>query len=61
MTIANFHSMLTLLGIVAFVAMIIWVFSKGQRASMDQHARIPLDDDAPPAGPESQQSNVQSR
>lgn len=47
MTLADFHSMLTLAGIVAFVAMIIWVFGKARDREMQEHARIPLNDDDP--------------
>ena len=47
MNLADFHSILTLLGVVAFVAMIIWVFGKKQKAEMDRNALIPLQDDAP--------------
>jgi LPXTG-motif cell wall-anchored protein len=47
MTIANFHSILTVVGIVAFLAMVFWVFGKKQKAEMDRNAMIPLQDDAP--------------
>ncbi|WVN41077.1 CcoQ/FixQ family Cbb3-type cytochrome c oxidase assembly chaperone [beta proteobacterium MWH-UniP1] len=47
MTIASFHSVLTLVGVVAFIVMVIWVFGKKQKASMDRHAMIPLQDDEP--------------
>ena len=61
MTIASFHSILTIAGIVAFVAMIFWVFSKGQRAAMDRNALIPLEDDTPPEGADSRHNKVQPR
>lgn len=47
MNLANFHSILTLVGVVAFIAMVIWVFGKKQKAEMDRNAMIPLQDDAP--------------
>jgi cbb3-type cytochrome oxidase subunit 3 len=47
MTIASFHSVLTVIGVVAFIAMVIWVFGKKQKASMDRNAMIPLQDDQP--------------
>jgi len=47
MTIANFHSILTVVGIVAILAMVVWVFGKKQKADMDRNAMIPLQDDAP--------------
>jgi cbb3-type cytochrome oxidase subunit 3 len=47
MNIASFHSVLTVIGVVAFIAMVIWVFGKKQKASMDRHAMIPLQDDQP--------------
>lgn len=47
MTIANFHSILTVVGIVAFLAMVVWVFGKKQKADMDRNAMIPLQDDSP--------------
>lgn len=47
MTIADFHSILTVVGIVAFLAMVVWVFGKKQKADMDRNAMIPLQDDAP--------------
>jgi cbb3-type cytochrome oxidase subunit 3 len=49
MTIANFHSLLTVIAVIAFVGMVFWVFGKKQKADMDRHAQIPLQDDAPPA------------
>jgi cbb3-type cytochrome oxidase subunit 3 len=50
MSTANFHSLLTLIGIISFIAMVIWVFGKKQRTQMDQHALIPLSDDRPIPG-----------
>ena len=47
MNLANFHSILTLVGVVAFVAMVIWVFGKKQKSAMDRNAMIPLQDDTP--------------
>ncbi len=47
MNLANFHSILTLVGVVAFIAMVIWVFGKKQKPEMDRNAMIPLQDDAP--------------
>jgi len=47
MTIVNFHSILTVAGITAFIALVVWAFSKGQKSAMDAHARIPLEDDHP--------------
>jgi cbb3-type cytochrome oxidase subunit 3 len=47
MTIISFHSALTLIAVIAFIAMVIWVFSKKQKPSMDRHAMIPLEDDQP--------------
>jgi cbb3-type cytochrome oxidase subunit 3 len=47
MTTADFHSLLTLIGIIAFIAMVIWVFGKKQRTQMDRNALIPLRDDRP--------------
>jgi cbb3-type cytochrome oxidase subunit 3 len=47
MNIASFHSILTVIGVVAFVVMVIWVFGKKQKASMDRNAMIPLQDDNP--------------
>lgn len=49
MTIISFHSMLTVIGVVAFLVMVIWVFSRKQKREMDLHAQIPLQDDAPPS------------
>jgi cbb3-type cytochrome oxidase subunit 3 len=49
MTIAHFHSFLTVVAVIAFVVMVIWVFSKKQKTEMDRHAQIPLEDDAPPS------------
>ncbi|MBU3720664.1 MAG: cbb3-type cytochrome c oxidase subunit 3 [Burkholderiaceae bacterium] len=48
MNTVNFHSVLTLVGVVAFIAMIFWVFGKKQKAEMDRNAMIPLQDDTPP-------------
>ena len=48
-TIISFHSVLTAVGVVAFLAMVIWVFGKKQKATMDRNAMIPLQDDAPVA------------
>jgi len=50
MNTADFHSLLTLIGIIAFIAMVIWVFGKKQRSQMDRHALIPLRDDHPVPG-----------
>ena len=50
MTTADFHSLLTLIGIIAFIAMVIWVFGKKQRIQMDRNALIPLRDDRPIPG-----------
>lgn len=47
MSIINFHSVLTVVGVVAFIAMILWVFSKKQKTVMDRHAMIPLEDEHP--------------
>lgn len=47
MSIVNFHSALTVIGVVAFIAMVIWVFGKKQKNAMDRHAMIPLQDDHP--------------
>jgi cbb3-type cytochrome oxidase subunit 3 len=47
MNIASFHSILTVVGVVAFVAMIIWVFGKKQKAEMDRNAMIPFMDEEP--------------
>ena len=47
MTITSFHSVLTVVGVVAFVAMVIWVFGKKQKSEMDRNAMIPLQDDSP--------------
>ena len=47
MSIVNFHSVLTIVGVVGFIAMILWVFSKKQKPVMDRHAMIPLQDDLP--------------
>ena len=49
MSIANFHSLLTLVAVVAFIALVIWAFSKKQKPTMDRHAMIPLEDDEPVA------------
>jgi cbb3-type cytochrome oxidase subunit 3 len=46
-SIISFHSILTVIGVVAFIAMIFWVFSKKQKVNMDRHAMIPLQDDEP--------------
>jgi cbb3-type cytochrome oxidase subunit 3 len=50
MTTADFHSLLTLIGIIAFIAMVIWVFGKKQQPQMDRNALIPLRDDRPIPG-----------
>jgi cbb3-type cytochrome oxidase subunit 3 len=47
MTIISFHSALTLIALIAFVAMVIWVFSKKQKGPMDRNALITLEDDLP--------------
>ncbi len=49
MTIISFHSILTVIGIVAFLVMVVWVFSRKQKPEMDRHAQIPLQDDDPPS------------
>lgn len=45
MNIASFHSLLTVIGVAAFIAMIIWVFGKKQKAEMDRNAMIPFMDE----------------
>lgn len=47
MSMVSFHSALTLIGIIAFIAMVIWVFGKKQKPEMERHAQIPLQDDLP--------------
>ncbi len=54
MSIVNFHSILTVVGVVGFIAMVLWVFSKKQKTAMDRHAMIPLEDEHP-APPNKQQ------
>jgi len=46
-SIISFHSVLTVVGVIAFLAMVVWVFGKKQKATMDRNAMIPLQDDAP--------------
>lgn len=57
MTTADFHSLLTLIGIIAFIAMVIWVFGKKQRTQMDRHALIPLHDDGPIPGEQARRTH----
>jgi cbb3-type cytochrome oxidase subunit 3 len=39
------HTPLLLLMVVVFCAIVVWVYSPRRRKSMDESARIPLDDD----------------
>jgi cbb3-type cytochrome oxidase subunit 3 len=57
MTTADFHSLLTLIGIIAFIAMVIWVFGKKQRTQMDRHALIPLHNDGPIPGEQTRRTH----
>jgi len=45
MTIPLFHSLWTIAVLVIFIGIIIWAFSKGRKASFDEAARLPLEDD----------------
>ena len=41
----SFHSFWTLLTMLAFIAMVVWVWSGKQKSAFDKASRIPLEDD----------------
>ncbi len=47
MDIGTFRGIVTLLLLVAFVALVAWAWSKRRKAAFDELARMPLEDDAP--------------
>ena len=47
MDIGTVRGLLTLVLFVAFVALVIWAYSKRRKAEFDELARMPLEDDPP--------------
>ena len=45
MDLATVHAVLTVLMMVAFIALIVWAWSGKRRQAFDEAARLPLDDD----------------
>ena len=41
----TFHGLLTLLGLLGFVAITLWAWSGERKAGFDRAARMPLDED----------------
>jgi cytochrome c oxidase cbb3-type subunit IV len=41
----TFHGLLTLLGLLGFVAIALWAYRPERKAGFDRAARMPLDDD----------------
>jgi cytochrome c oxidase cbb3-type subunit 4 len=48
MDLPTFHSILTVITVIAFVAIFAWAWSGKRRQSFDQAARMPLEDDNAP-------------
>ena len=53
MSLAEFHSYWTVLVLVVFVAIVVWVFGIKRKSHYDEVSRIPLDDDVPIANTQS--------
>ena len=49
MTWADFHSLWTVVVLVVFVAIVVWVFSGKRKQRFEEAARIPFQDDDAPA------------
>ena len=47
MDIGTVRGLITLALFVAFVALVLWAWSKRRKADFDQLARMPLEDDTP--------------
>ena len=47
MDIGTVRGLITLALLVAFVALVIWAWSKRRKAEFDELARLPLEDDPP--------------
>ena len=47
MDIGTVRGLITLALFVAFVALVIWAYSKRRKAEFDELARMPLEDDPP--------------
>lgn len=45
MSLAMFHALLTVVMMVAFIALIVWAWSGKRRRAFDEAARLPLEDD----------------
>jgi cbb3-type cytochrome oxidase subunit 3 len=59
MDLATFHALLTVVMLVAFIALIVWAWSGKRRRAFDEAARLPLeDDDAVSARPTGEKSHV---
>lgn len=43
----TFHGLLTLLGLLGFIAITLWAWSSKRKPVFDRAARAPLEDDAP--------------
>ena len=46
MNVINFHSVLTLVFFIAFVAMVIWVYLPARKGTYDNAAQLPFDGDS---------------
>jgi cytochrome c oxidase cbb3-type subunit 4 len=51
----DLHAVLTALFFLVFVGIVAWTYSTGQRKSMEEAARIPLQDDEPSDPPQGKQ------
>lgn len=46
----NLHTLMLVLMIALFGAIIVWTYAPGRRRSLEEAGRIPLDDDIPMGG-----------
>ncbi|TAH44839.1 MAG: cbb3-type cytochrome c oxidase subunit 3 [Betaproteobacteria bacterium] len=50
MDINDFRSIITVLGLLSFLGICAWAYSRHAKAGFDEAARLPLDDEDLPAG-----------
>ncbi len=56
MDINDFRSLVTVLGLLCFLGICVWAWSKHAKAGFDEAAQLPFADDDMPAAPRSRQS-----
>lgn len=51
MDVNTFRILVTLVSFAVFIGIVAWAWSRRNRSRFDEAARLPLEDDAPPAAP----------